>query len=262
VTTIAIAGRIASAGRVSRSAISFAGRRYLDAILRAGGEPITLAPREMRHDEAVTLLQRFDGLVLMGGSDVDPHLYGQHRGPHVYGVVPEQDHFETALVLAALEIGQPVLAICRGIQLVNVALGGTLIQHIGDLPDHIDHAPGKFPAGQDHVLHAVTLEDSSRIADAIGATEIIGASFHHQGIADVAPGLRISGRSPDGLIEALEHDERWLIGVQWHPEDTASTDWHQQSLYDAFVRQATDYEHSHGVPQRRRPRAAKKSVAR
>lgn len=253
-TTIAIAGRIAAAGRVSRSAISFAGRRYLDAVLRAGGEPITLSPRELRHDQAVALLERFDGLVLMGGSDVDPHLYGQHRGSHVYGVVPEQDHFEMALVHAALELGQPVLAVCRGIQLVNVALGGTLIQHIGDLPDHIEHAPGRFPAGQDHVLHPVTLEKGSRIAEAIGASDIVGASFHHQGIDQVAPGLRVTGRSPDGLIEALEHESEWLIGVQWHPEDTASTDWHQQSLYDAFVRQATEYEKSHGVPQRRRPR--------
>lgn len=254
-TTIAIAGRIAAAGRVSRSAISFAGRRYLDAILRGGGEPITLSPREIRHDEAADLLQRFDGLVLMGGSDVDPHLYGQHRGPHVYGVVPEQDHFESALVLAALELGLPVLAVCRGIQLVNVVLGGTLIQHIGDLPDHIDHAPRKFPAGQDHVLHPITLEKDSIIADAIGAVDIVGASFHHQGIDQVAPGLRVCGRSPDGLIEALEHESGWLVGVQWHPEDTASTDWHQQSLYDAFVRQAAAYEHSHGVPHRRRPRA-------
>jgi putative glutamine amidotransferase len=254
VTTIAIAGRIAAAGRVSRSAISFAGRRYLDAVLRAGGEPITLAPREMRHDEAVALLERFDGLVLMGGSDVDPHLYGQHREAHVYGVVPEQDHFEMALVHAALELGQPVLAVCRGIQLVNVALGGTLIQHIGDLPDHIEHAPGRFPAGQDHVLHEVTLEKDSLIADAIGAIDIVGASFHHQGIDQVAPGLRVSGRSPDGLIEALEHESRWLLGVQWHPEDTASTDWHQQSLYDAFVQQAAEYDKSHGTPHRRKPR--------
>jgi putative glutamine amidotransferase len=239
--TIAIAGRIAAAGRVSRSAISFAGRRYLDAVLRAGGEPITLSPREIRHDEALALLGRADGLVLMGGSDVDPHLYGQHRAHHVYGVIPEQDHFEMALVHAAIELGMPVLAVCRGIQLVNVALGGTLIQHLGDLPDVIEHAPGKFPAGQDHVLHPVTLEPGSRIADAIGVTDIIGASFHHQGIDDVATGMRVVGRSPDGLIEAMEHEDLWLLGVQWHPEDTASTDWHQQSLYDALVAQARDH---------------------
>jgi putative glutamine amidotransferase len=129
---IAIAGRVAAAGRVSRSAISFAGRVYLDAVLRAGGEPITLSPRELRHDDAVELLDRFHGLVLMGGADVDPHLYGQQRQPHVYGVNPEQDHFEMALVRAALAAKMPTLAVCRGIQLVNVALGGSLIQHIGE----------------------------------------------------------------------------------------------------------------------------------
>ena len=242
--TIAIAGRIAAPGRVSRSAISFSGRRYLDAVLRAGGEPITLSPREIRHDEALTLLRRADGLVLMGGSDVDPHLYGQQRAHHVYGVVPEQDHFEMALVHAALELEMPVLAVCRGIQLVNVALGGTLIQHLGDVPGTIEHAPGKFPAGQDHVLHPITLEPGSRIAEAIGVTEIVGASFHHQGIDEIAPGMKVVGRSPDGLIEAMEHTDSWLLGVQWHPEDTAPTDWHQQSLYDAFVARARERLHS------------------
>src|SRR5690606_1304167 len=125
---------------VSRSAISFAGRRYLDAIARAGGEAITLTPREMRHEEAVALLRRFDALVLMGGNDVDPHLYGQSRHEQVYGVVPEQDHFEIALVHAAIDLGLPTLAVCRGAQIVNVALGGSLVQHLGEVPGVIDHA--------------------------------------------------------------------------------------------------------------------------
>ena len=235
---IAVAGRLAAAGRVSRSAITFAGRRYLDAIARAGGEPITLAPREMRHDEALALLGRFDGLVLMGGSDVDPHLYGQPRHEHVYGVVPEQDHFEMTLVYAALELGTPVLAVCRGAQIVNVALGGSLVQHLGEVPDVIDHAPDRFPAGQDHVLHPITLAEGSRTALAMDTTDVIGASFHHQGLDRVGNGLKVVGHSPDGLIEAVEHADRWLIAVQWHPEDTAPTDHHQQSLYDALVVQA------------------------
>jgi len=120
---VAVAGRIAAAGRVSRSEISFAGRVYLDAVLRAGGEPLTLTPRELTHEQAIELLSGFEALVLMGGSDVDPHLYGQHRQPHVYGVIQEQDHFEIALVHAAIELKLPTLAVCRGIQLVNVALG-------------------------------------------------------------------------------------------------------------------------------------------
>ena len=237
---IAVAGRIAAAGRVSRSAISFAGRVYLDAVMRAGGEPITLSPRELRHDEALDLLRRFDGLVLMGGPDVDPHLYGQQRQAHVYGVIPEQDHFEAALVHAAIESKLPTLAVCRGIQLVNVALGGSLIQHIGDLAGVVQHAPDKFPAGQDYVLHDVVVEKGTKLASAMGTTAARVASFHHQGLDEIAKGLKVSARSADGLVEGLEHtgSGQWLIGVQWHPEDTASTDPHQQSLYDALVQRA------------------------
>jgi putative glutamine amidotransferase len=241
---IAIAGRIAAAGRVSRSAISFAGRRYLDAVVRAGGEPVTLAPRELRHDEAVGLLARFDALVLMGGSDVDPHLYGAPRNEHVYGVVPEQDHFEIALVHAALDVGMPLLAVCRGAQIVNVALGGSLVQHLGDLPAVIDHAPPRFPAGQDHVLHPVSLTPGCRTALALGADEVVGASFHHQGIARLGAGLRAVGHSSDGVIEALEGDGSWLVAVQWHPEDTAASDHHQQNLYDALVAEARRWHSS------------------
>jgi len=234
---IAIAGRVAAAGRVSRSAISFAGRVYLDAVLRAGGEPLTLSPRELRHDEALHLLKGFRALVLMGGADVDPHLYGQQRQPHVYGVNAEQDHFEMALVHAAIEMKLPTLAVCRGIQLVNVALGGTLIQHIGDIPGVVRHAPGKFPAGQDYVLHDVDITPRTKLSKAVGATKVNVASFHHQGIDMVGKGLKVVARSADGLVEGLEHTGRdqWLIGVQWHPEDTAATDSHQQNLYDALI---------------------------
>jgi putative glutamine amidotransferase len=234
---IAIAGRVAAAGRVSRSAISFAGRVYLDAVLRAGGEPLTLSPRELRHDEALQLLKGFKALVLMGGADVDPHLYGQQRQPHVYGVNPEQDHFEMALVHAAIEMKLPTLAVCRGIQLVNVALGGTLIQHIGDIPGVVQHAPGKFPAGQDYALHDVDISPRTKLSKAVGATKVNVASFHHQGIDVVGKGLKVVARSADGLVEGLEHTGRdqWLIGVQWHPEDTASTDPCQQNLYDALI---------------------------
>ena len=234
---IAVAGRVAAAGRVSRSAISFAGRVYLDAVLRAGGEPLTLSPRELRHDEARQLLRGFKALVLMGGADVDPHLYGQQRQPHVYGVNPEQDQFEMALVHAAIEMRLPTLAVCRGIQLVNVALGGSLIQHIGDIPGVVQHAPGKFPAGQEYVLHDVEITPRTKLSKAIGSTSVNVASFHHQGINRVGAGLKVVARSSDGLVEGLEHTGRdqWLIGVQWHPEDTAATDPSQQNLYDALV---------------------------
>lgn len=238
---IAVAGRIAAAGRVSRSAIAFAGRVYLDAVLRAGGEPVTLSPRELRPEDATNLLSRFDGLVLMGGADVDPHLYGQTRQSHVYGVNTEQDHFEMALVHAAIEAKMPTLAVCRGIQLVNVALGGTLIQHIADIPGVLDHAPSKFPAGQEYALHDVRITKGTKLSAAMGTTTARVASFHHQGLDVIGRGLKVTATSSDGLVEGLEHTGagQWLIGVQWHPEDTAASDPHQQALYDRLVERST-----------------------
>jgi putative glutamine amidotransferase len=239
---VAVAGRHGAAGRVARDAVTFAGYRYLESVRRAGGEPLVLAPRPLSADAAQALLGRFDALVLMGGADVDPASYGGAHHPSIYGVHPEQDHFEMLLVRAALALQLPTLAVCRGIQLVNVCLGGTLIQHLPDVPGHLDHAPAKFPAGAEYVLHEVGLDRGSLVAEAMRTTTFEGASFHHQGIDRVGEGLRVVGRSPDGLIEALEHDDdgMWLLGVQWHPEDTAATDPHQQALYDALVDRAVD----------------------
>lgn len=238
---IAVAGRNGAPSRVSRDSVAFAGRRYLNCILQAGGEPVVISPQQITDDDAESLISRFDGLVLMGGADVDPALYGQQAGPHIYGVLPEQDAFETALFNAALRVCLPILAVCRGMQLANVALGGTLVQHLGDLANAaelVDHAPTSFPVGAEFVLHEVRLNEGSRIAQAMRTGTIQGASFHHQGIGELGQGLEVVGRSSDGLLEAFEHHDRWLIGVQWHPEDTAADDPAQQGLYDAFVERA------------------------
>lgn len=237
---IAVVGRHGAPGRLSRDAVAFAGYRYLTSVQRGGGEPVVVAPRTVNHEEACTLLDRFDGLLLLGGADVDPASYGGEPHPSIYGVHPDQDRFEIHMVRAAIEVEIPTLAICRGIQVVNVALGGTLIPHLPDVPGHVQHAPNKFPAGQDGVLHGVSLDAQSRVSGAMRATEIIGASFHHQGIDRVGEGLEVVGRSPDGLTEALEYhrDSMWLLGVQWHPEDTSDRDPHQQALYDSLAARA------------------------
>lgn len=238
---IAVAGRNGAPSRVSRDSVAFAGRRYLNCILQAGGEPVVISPQQITDADADSLIRRFDGLVLMGGSDVNPELYGEIAGPNVYGVLPDQDAFESTLLLAALRAGMPVLAVCRGMQLANVVLGGTLVQHLGDLPNAnelLNHAPTDFPVGAEFALHPVQLVEGSRIAMAMATTSVNGASFHHQGIGRLAEGLKVVGSSPDGLLEAVEHEEHWLIGVQWHPEDTAATDPVQQRLYDFFVASA------------------------
>ncbi|NBN89664.1 MAG: gamma-glutamyl-gamma-aminobutyrate hydrolase family protein [Actinobacteria bacterium] len=237
---IAVAGRTAVAGRVSRDAVAFAGRRYMDSVLRGGGEPVVVSPQHITHEVAVDLVGRFDGLLLMGGPDVDPELYGQEPHSTTYGVDRFQDDFEIGLLRAALELGVPVLAVCRGIQLVNVAMGGTLIQHI-DESGGPQHRPTAFPAGAEFAVHDVTISEGSKVHKALGTTTITGSSFHHQGLDKLGDGLIAVGWSSDGLVEAVEHVERWLLGVQWHPEDTAHEDPPHQSLYSAFVRAASAF---------------------
>lgn len=235
---IAVAGRTGAPSRVSRDEVVFAGKRYLNSILRAGGEPVVIAPQHVSNDDAAELMSRFDALLLMGGPDVDPSLYGQPASAHVYGVSPEQDRFESTLLRAAIANELPVLAVCRGMQLANVVLGGTLVQHLGDLPNAanlVAHAPGEFPVGAEFVVHDIELVSDSWLSRAVGATRIRGASFHHQGIDALAPGFRAVGHAPDGLLEAIEHERNHIVGVQWHPEDTSADDPRQQAIYDSFV---------------------------
>ena len=235
---IAVAGRTGAPSKVSRDEVAFAGKRYLNSILRAGGEPVVVAPQMFRTAGAAELMQRFDALVLMGGPDVDPSLYGQTASSQVYGVSPEQDQFETAMLHGALTHGLPVLAVCRGMQLANVVLGGTLVQHLGSLPNAaslVAHAPGEFPVGAEFVVHDVELTSASWLARATGSRRVRGASFHHQGIDVLAPGFNAVGHASDGLLEAIEHEEHRIVGVQWHPEDTSADDAAQQGIYDAFV---------------------------
>lgn len=235
---IAVAGRSGAASRVSRDEVAFAGKRYLHSLLRAGGEPVVITPQQFDEDGAAELLSRFDALLLTGGPDVDPKMYGQEPSEHVYGVAPEQDRFEESLLKAAIANEIPVLAVCRGMQLTNVVLGGTLIQHLGDLPNAamlVKHAPGEFPVGAEFVLHDVELNGDSWLSRAAKQTRIRGASFHHQGIDRLAPGFRAVGHASDGLLEAIEHESHRIIGVQWHPEDTSAEDLAQQGIYDSFV---------------------------
>lgn len=235
---VAVAGRTGAPSRVSRDEVAFAGKRYLHSLLRAGAEPVVIAPQVFADDDAGNLLSRFDALLLMGGPDVDPVMYGQQPSAHVYGVSLHQDRFETALLMAAIANEIPVLAVCRGMQLANVALGGTLVQHLGDLPNAdalVAHAPGEFPVGAEFVVHDIDLAAGSWLSRATRTTRVRGASFHHQGIDRLAPGFKAVGHAPDGLLEAIEHEDHRIIGVQWHPEDTSATDAEQQRIYDAFV---------------------------
>jgi putative glutamine amidotransferase len=205
---------------------------YIDGVLRAGGTPVVVnAARDPKE-----LVARVDALVLTGGPDVDPRLYGQEPHPAVYGVDRAADDFECALVEAATVRALPTLAICRGIQILNVARGGSLYQHIPDDPGVPAHGEPGVAGGAR--LHDVALEAGSLVAEVMGATTVRASCHHHQAVAEIGDGLRVVGRAADGIVEVLELEGAFMLAVQWHPEDTAADDAAQQRLFDALVRRA------------------------
>jgi putative glutamine amidotransferase len=191
---------------------------YIEAVQRAGGLALLLAPDERVVEEPEQALELIDGLMLAGGADIDPASYGEQRHAETVETMPERDAFEIALARAAIERDIPVLGICRGMQLINVALGGTLMQHLPELYGHHEHRRvlGSF----DGADHDVLLSDGSLAASAAGEVAHATKSHHHQGIDRLGEGLRVSGLSTlDELPEAIElPDRRFVLGVQWHPE--------------------------------------------
>lgn len=190
---------------------------YVRAVVAAGGLPLLL-PAVGGEDLAAEMLAGVDGLLLTGGVDVDPAWYGQEPSPRLGRVSPERDALELPLARVALARGIPVLAICRGIQVLNVAAGGTLVQDLptewSDAIKHYQDAPRWFGS------HAVEVLPGSRLAELLGQARLRVNSFHHQALRDVAPGLVVTARAPDGVVEAVEAADprRFVLGVQWHPE--------------------------------------------
>ena len=207
---------------------------YVDAVRAAGLTPLVLPPLEPRELDAVA--DAVSGVVLTGGEDVDPTAYGAEPGSRTTDVHRRRDACELALVRIAHQRRLPTLAICRGIQLVNVALGGTLVQDIpSECPSAIDHDQSKNRVMR---VHDVSIEPSSKLAAAIGETRIAVNSSHHQAVARVGDGLRVTARSPDGIIEGAEwvRDDWWMLAVQWHPEELTrdAAGW-DRGLFRAFA---------------------------
>ncbi len=224
---VLIVGRLADEAKGVRGEPFAAGRRYFEAVARAGGIPLMLPPIPSLAGELDSLIARVDAVVLHGGGDVDPRRYGQEpSAAQLYGIVPEHDEVEFAVVASALSRDLPVLAICRGMQVLNVALGGTLQQDIGTESHWFAH-------------HAVELTPGCKLAAALGSTTVLaGHCVHHQALDRVADGLEVVGRSDDDFVHAAElSSAKWVVATQWHPEDTAATDAQQQSLFAALVAQ-------------------------
>jgi putative glutamine amidotransferase len=197
---------------------------YVEAVQRAGGVALILPPDEHLVAAPDDVLRLLDGLILAGGADIDPASYGEQPHPQTLDTVPERDAFEIALTRAAIERDLPVLGICRGMQLINVACGGTLLQHLPELVGHEEHRRvlGSFEGAD----HDVSLQRGSLAAHAAGEVAHATKSHHHQGVDRLGEGLVVSGRSGlDEVPEAIElPDRRFVLGVQWHPEaDPASS---------------------------------------
>ena len=209
---------------------------YVEGVVGAGGAPVVLPPLG-DEQAAASLVGSLDGLLLSGGSDLDPGYYGEEPGTELGPTIPERDAFEMALVRLALRRGIPIFGICRGMQVLNVALGGTLYQ---DLPSQWDGAVLKhrqvIPKWQ--ASHEVEVGEGSYIAEVMGRDVVKVNSYHHQGIKDLAEGLVVTGRSTDGVVEVVEakdFSERWLLGVQWHAEAMRGAGPQQESLFEAHV---------------------------
>lgn len=224
-------GRVLGWG--SRTAFA-APAAYVEALRRAGGRPVLLTHPE---PDPEATIEGVDGLLVIGGGDVEPTRYGRPPHPSVAGVDGDRDAAEIGLLRAAAARGLPTLAICRGAQIMNVAFGGALIQHLPEttpLPhdDRDDDAPS---------FHDVRTDDASSLRSACGEPVLHCASRHHQGIETLGDGLRATAWTDDGLTEGIERTGGWMVGVQWHPEETAATDPAQQGLFDALVAEASRY---------------------
>ncbi len=226
-------GRVAMWGETAAVALP---APYVEAVARACGHPVLLSALDP--GPAKELLEPFDALILAGGGDIDPAAYGQEPAAEVYGVDPARDRLEIDLLEEAMRAGKPALCICRGMQVANVALGGTLVQHLPDVPEMGEHG---VPLGSGTV-HEIRVAEGSLLAKALGGAVATGTCHHHQGVERLGDNLVASGWSDDGLVEGLELDDRgagWLVGVQWHPEETAAGDPAQQALFGALVAEAT-----------------------
>lgn len=209
---------------------------YVEAVIAAGGVPVIL-PGSGNIKTAAPYLRAVRGLLMAGGGDVDPAYFGEEPHPNLGEITPNRDRFEIMLIKSALRMNMPVFGICRGIQVLNIACGGSVIQHIpAAVKKPLKHSQA---APRDFAIHRVYIDKSSRLAQILKTNEIRVNSFHHQAVGSPALGFNVSAISNDGVIEAIEHPRyRFVLGVQWHPECMVTKDKASRLLFKAFIGEA------------------------
>lgn len=216
-------------------------QRYFHAVTAVGGVP-WMVP--LLDDDLATLREifhRLDGVLIPGGVDMDPATFGERPHPRLGRIDPARDTVEVTLARWSIEAGKPLLGLCRGIQVLNVAMGGSLYQDVeAERPGSIKH--DYFPTAgfeRDHLAHEVAVAEGSRLAQAVGTGRVAVNSMHHQGIRTLAPGLVPTAVAPDGLVEAVESaNGQFLVGVQWHPEALMDRHPAMHRLFESFIRAA------------------------
>lgn len=212
---------------------------YINAVLKAGGLPILLPCLKDLADIAQHL-DLINALLVSGGPDADPMYFGEEPHAGLGNVNPAMDAYEIPLIREALRRNMPILGICRGEQMLNIAAGGTLIQHIpAVIPDCLKHQQG---APRSYMTHSIRVLEGTQLAGILGAGEARVNSFHHQAVAKAAPGFRVSAVAPDGVIEAIESTgNNYAIGVQWHPECMWDVPQNYDALFSSFIGAAVKY---------------------
>ncbi len=211
-------------------------RQAVEGLERAGMDVLFVDASERNVSEAE--LEGVDALLLLGGGDADPSCYGQEAAPGTYGVNSDADHFELEKIRKALKANMPILGICRGMQLINIAHGGDLVQDIGPGTIHLDTSNRSMMS-----THEIKLTPNSLLSDIYGKRSLLICSGHHQAVGRLGEGLKISALADDGVIEAIESTERnWVIGVQWHPEDPNSSATDFDLLLESFAAAARTHK--------------------
>jgi putative glutamine amidotransferase len=212
--------------------------RYVDALRRVDAMEAMFLPLQLDEADAKTLVSRVDGLMLLGGGDLDPATYDAEPGEVLHAINHDRDQCEIALARAAIAEGTPILAICRGHQVLNVALGGALDQDIAGRDEYEHHGEPGVAGGS--AMREVTIDAGTLLAEAMGTTRARCSCHHHQAVERPGEGLRVVAHAEDGIIEATElaSDGPWVVSVQWHPEDTAGSDPTQNALFETFVEHA------------------------